>query len=161
MKFSLKKILLFTFVFLEFTSLYAFTNLELSDNKTGNFVTDALRPRITISFEIARRRDCLGFGICNWGVDITILRANSCVATIYEDEANRNVLILEIDKAKGISPASYEKYFSSGTFLLEDEVPVPGDVLKALAITGSKTMLAGKHKFTERNGLIYISIPVK
>lgn len=161
MNFSIKKILLTTFIILEVSALFAFSAFPISIDKGNLGSSSLLRPKISFSFEIARRRDCLGFGICNWTATITVDRINSCSGTVYLDEANKNVFVFEIDKAKGISASAYEKYLKSGIFLMEDEVPVPGDVLKALGISGNKTLPAGSHKVTERDGLLYITIPAK
>ncbi len=159
MKFSFKKFLLVTFILIECTTLAVFSSVESCTPPVTEGIF--LRPRVTITFTIARRRDCEGFGICDWQIEITMLRANSCTATLTTDDTNRNNLVLEIDKSKGVLPETYSRYFQSGTFLMEDESPVPAEILKQLGIPGPRTLLAGKHKTTEKNGIIYVSIPTR
>ncbi len=161
MNFSFKKILLSTFILLELSALCAFAACPMPFEKVAPDAVAIPRVKVSISFEIARRRDCTGFGICNFTVGVTIDKVNSCSGALYVDETARNMFVLEVDKAKGISTAAYDKYFKAGSFLMEDEVPVPGDVLKALGVSGSKTLLAGKHKVIEKNGLLFVYIPVK
>ncbi len=159
MKINFKKTLLSTFILIELTALCSYAACPVF---TGNDtpVSTGLRVKVSVSFEIARRRDCSGFGICNFEVGITYSKTNSCVANLYIDETSKNVYVLEIDKAK-VSAANYDKYFKSGYFLMEDEAAVPTEALRTLGTSGTKTMLAGKHLVTERNGFLYVAIPVK
>lgn len=159
MNFSLKKILLTTFILLEVSALFAFSAFPMPVEKEA--VITPMKTKISISFEIARRRDCTGFGICNLTVGISLERVNSCTGSLYADETSRNVFILEINKAQGISAATYDKYFKSGIFVMEDESPIPSEALKEMGITGTRTMLAGNHKVTEKAGILYVAIPVK
>jgi len=161
MNFSLKKILLTTFILLEVSAMFAFSVFPCPLTKGENTITSPVRPKITISFEIARRRDCTGFGICNVSGSIEILRINSCNATLYADETSRNLLIMEITKSTGISATAYERNFKSGIFVVEDDAPIPSDVLKTLGISGSKSFVAGNYKVTEKDGLLVIAIPIK
>ncbi len=163
MKFSLKTFLITIFIIAEFAAVNAFASvvppLTNSTDNTAELST-MLKPRVTISFTIARRRDCQGFGICKWDASITFER-NGANGVIYTDDAVKNRLIIEIDKTKGISYEVYEKYFSSGVFVMEDDSPVPAEILAGLGIKGSRTITAGKHPVTERSGILYVSVPVK
>ena len=66
-----------------------------------------------------------------------------------------------VDKLRGISTESYKKYFSNGVFMMEDDCPIPNEIVSSLGLIGSKTLVAGKHSVIERSGILYISIPVK
>lgn len=159
MKISIKNFFLITFILLEFFSMMAFASAEKNQiySTPGS---ELLRPRISLSFTIARARDCEGFGFCRWTLEVSNGKINTGNGTMYSDEYSRNV-ILEIDKAKGITADCYKKYFSTGTFLMEDDSPLPGEVVKALGLIGTKTLIAGKHRIIESNGLLVITIPVK
>lgn len=162
MKFSLKKSLLITFILVELSAVLAIAGSPVLTRNADPDEITVLRPTISISFEIARRRDCLGFGFCNFTLEFDFNRINSGTGTMYlDDSKGGGNFIIEINKATGINPEGYTKYFKSGTFLMEDDSPIPGNILKGLGISGDRTLLAGKHKITERNGLIYISIPAR
>src|SRR4029079_11655619 len=102
MNFSLKKFLLTTFIILEVSAMFAFSAfpkpVKIEDDNPAKLKSI----KVSVSFEIARRRDCLSFGICNLQGGIEVGRINSCTGVIYTEEASRNMVILEIDKAKGI-----------------------------------------------------------
>jgi len=121
----------------------------------------SIKPRVSISFVIARRRDCLGFGICDLSFEIISGKVNAGTGVLYTDPASRNMIVLEIDKSKDISSESYEKYFASGVFVMEDDFPIPGDILAEMGIKGTLTMRSGNHRITEKNGILYVSIPVR
>jgi hypothetical protein len=80
---------------------------------------------------------------------------------MYVDDYNKSIMVLEIDRAKGLGAETYNKYFSSGTFVMEDDSPVPADLVRQLGLSGSKTLVAGKYKVVEQNGILLVSIPVK
>lgn len=155
----LKKSILCALVLFEFAALSVTAAIPLTPVEP---VTNSYyRPRVTFSFEIARRRDCTGFGICNLTFEIISNRVNACTGTMYADETSRNTIIIEIDKAKGISAESYSRYFGSGVFVMEDETPLPNDFVKALGLSGTKVLQAGNHKINESNGRLYVAIPVR
>lgn len=162
MKFSLKTFLLTFFIIAELAALSAFASVVPSPTHSKDNTPELstmLKPRVNISFTIARRRDCMGFGICLWDVSVTFER-NGANGVIYTDDAVKNRLIIEIDKTKGISYEVYEKYFRSGVFIMEDDSPVPAEILAGLGIKGARTIPAGKHPVTERSGILYVSVPV-
>jgi len=162
MKFSLKTFLLTIFIIAEMAALSAFASVVppvINSTENTPELSTMLRPRVSISFTIARRRDCMGFGICVWEASITWER-NGVNGVIYADDAVKNRMIIEIDKTKGISYEVYEKYFQSGMFFMEDDSPVPSEVLAGLGIKGPRTIPAGKHPVTERSGILYVSVPV-
>jgi hypothetical protein len=161
MKTTIQKFLLSLFLILEFGSMVAFSSvpekpmINTSDN--GKF----FKPKITFSCIIARRRDCEGFGICNPLFSVSGKISNSLSGYLTTDDFNRNALVLEVNKSTGISAASYDKYFATGTFLLEDDSPIPQEMLQGLSIIGPKTFMAGKYLVKELNGILYISISIK
>jgi hypothetical protein len=161
MKINIQKILLLAFFIMDLGAGLVFADVPKCNSIPMSGDETALRIKVSVSFTIARRRDCEGFGICDISVSVTRTAPNSATAAIYTDDYNRNILVLEIDKAKGMSLETYKKYFSSGTFVMEDDSPVPAEILNQLGITGSRTMIAGKHRVTEQNGILYVSIPVK
>lgn len=161
MKISIKHFLLFTFILLEVCSVMAFATTTPVCIPVVPDAELSLRTKITISFTIARRRDCEGFGVCDLSVSVSAGKINSAAGSIYQDDLNKSLMVIEIDKARGISAEAYKKYFSSGVFLMEDDSPVPSEIVQQLGLSGSKTLIAGKHKIVERNGILYITIPVK
>lgn len=165
MNFSLKTFLITVFLLGEVAAMSALALPSCNENfvkeNSETAVEPTLRPTVTITFTIARRRDCLGFGICKWDASVTIERNSSATGIMYVDPASRNRLIIEINKNSGITAECYDKFFKAGVFLMEDESPVPGEYLKELGLSGSKTILSGKHPVTERNGILYVSVPIK
>lgn len=67
MKLSFKNFLLFAFVLVEMSlSMVMAAPAEpvIFNNECSEF--NLMKPKVTISFTIARRRDCDGFGICDF-----------------------------------------------------------------------------------------------
>ena len=96
----------------------------------------AKKPKVTICFTIARKRDCEGFGICNFHAIVTEGRFNNAVATIYKDDFT-NALVFEIDRYKGLASGAYDQYFKSGYFTMEDDSQVASDILSALGVSSN------------------------
>lgn len=117
--------------------------------------------RISVHLEIGRRRDCTGWGICDFSISIDRITGNSFNASMYVDDYNKNLIVLEVDKAKGMSTSTYGKYFSGNNYILEDDSAIPADIVRALGLSGSKTLVAGSYRIIDRNGILSISIPVK
>ncbi len=161
MKISIKNFFLFTFVLFECFSVMTFATAPEVPASVVPGATSAFKPKITVSFIVARRRDCEGFGVCDLTISGTSGKINSATGTMYTDDLNRNLMVIEIDKASGISSDTYKKYFSTGVFLMEDDSPISSEIVQQLGLSGSKTLVAGKHKIIERNGILFISIPVK
>lgn len=162
MKLSFKKFLLFAFVLVEMSlSMVMAAPAEpvicISEGSEFNL----MKPKITISFTIARRRDCDGFGVCDLEVGATLRSGNKGNGILYLDDALRNTLVLEINKSTGITVECYNKYFKTGSFLMEDDFPLSSEITGALEIAGTKTIPAGKHKIVEKNGILYVYFPVK
>ena len=159
MKFTIKKFLLFVFVLMEMSlsMVLAKPAEPVAPFTSGEF----LRPKVSISFTIARRRDCDGFGICDIDISIVMRTLNKENGVLYQDESTRNMLVLEIDKANGITAECYAKYFKSGVFVMEDDFPVSSEITRALEIAGAKTIPAGRHRIIEKNGIISVYLPVK
>lgn len=120
----------------------------------------AVKPKVTICFTIARKRDCEGFGICNFHAIVTEGRFNNAVATTYKDDYS-NALVFEIDRYKGLASGAYDRYFKSGYFVMEDDSQVASDILSALGISSNATLLQGKYPIIESNGMIRFLIPYR
>ncbi|MFM7766803.1 MAG: hypothetical protein ACKO9S_02970 [Bacteroidota bacterium] len=120
----------------------------------------AMKPKVTICFTIARKRDCEGFGICNFHAIVTEGRFNNAVATAYKDDYS-NALVFEIDRYKGLASGAYDRYFKSGYFVMEDDSQVPSDILSTLGISSNATLLQGKYPIMESNGMIRFVIPYR
>lgn len=160
MKITIKKFLLFAFILVEFSMTMASAKpvFPFCDaDETSEFV----KPKVSISFTIARRRDCDGFGFCDIDVSVVLRTANKGNGTLYLDDASRSTLVLEIDKANGITAECYAKYLNSGVFLMEDDFPISAEITRALEIAGTKTIPAGKHRIVESNGILRIYLPIK
>jgi hypothetical protein len=117
----------------------------------------AMKPKVTICFTIARKRDCEGFGICNFHAIVTEGRFNNAIATVYKDDYS-NALVFEIDRYKGLASGAYDRYFKSGNFLMEDDSKVPSDILSNLGVSSNATLLQGKYPIIESNGMIRFAI---
>lgn len=160
MKITIKKFLLFAFVLMEISlSMVLATPAKpvIANDESG----DLLKPKVSISFTIARRRDCDGFGLCDLEISVVLRANNKGNGIIYLDDVSRNTLVLEINKTSGITQECYSKYFKSGVYLMEDDFPISSEITRALEISGSKTIPAGKHRILESNGMIYVYLPIK
>ena len=125
MKYIFFKSVLMTLCFLELTvfSSFAMVSHPVSGEGNPDDTYMEFRPKVTISFIIARRRDCLGFGICQLTIDVTTSgKVNGCTGSLYADIVNKGYMIIEIDKNTGIQKESYSKYFGKGKFLMEEYV---------------------------------------
>ncbi len=160
MNISIKQLVLTLFLACEAVSLAVFAGLPAEPFTCSERSKVVLKPKVTISFTIARRRDCDGFGICDLSFSYS-MRWNNATGTIQVDDYNSNIILLEIDKAKGLTPEAYNKFFKSGTFIMEDDFPLPSDLVKSLGLIGTKTLSAGNHKVIERNGIIQVALPVR
>jgi hypothetical protein len=160
MRISIKQFLLTLFLACEAVSVSVFAGMPPEPLSCSEKSKVMLKPKISVSFTIARRRDCEGFGICDFNVTISG-RWNGGSGTMQVDDFNSNIILLEVDKGKGITAEAYNKFFRSGTFIMEDDCPIPADMVKSLGLSGTKTLVAGNHKVIERNGLLQVSIPVK
>ncbi len=119
---------------------------------------------ITITFRIARHRDCKGMGWCKWEAIIIDDGnekdgkeggdGNDGTGIIGLNERNR--IILTINRKTDLSPEVYEKYFSEGDFICEDDFPVPGELLKALNLKESYIIKEGKYPISEKGELLTI-----
>lgn len=162
MKLSFKNFLLFAFVLVEMSLsmvMAAPAKPIVFNNECSEF--NLMKPKVTISFTIARRRDCDGFGICDFVISGSYRTGNKGNGILYLDDASRNTVVLEINKTTGITTECYNKYLKSGTFLMEDDFPLSSEITGALEIAGAKTIPAGKHKIVEKSGILYVYFPIK
>ncbi len=120
-----------------------------------------MKPKIRVHYEISRQRDCNGFGFCVIDLYFTIREGKKGNGLLYTDDASRNTLILEINKSTDITAESYEKYFKSGIFLMEDDCPLPLELSKSLELAGQKIIRSGNHRIVENNGILYVYLPLK
>ena len=162
MKLSFKNFLLFAFVLVEMSlsmvmATPAVPVITLSER--SEFLL--MKPKVTISFTVARRRDCDGFGICDLVISGSVRTGNKGNGVLYLDDASRNTLVMEINKSTGITLECYNKYFKSGLYIMEDDFPIPSEITSALEVSGMKTIPAGRHKIVEKNGILYVYFPVK
>jgi len=153
-----KKTSLFVSLFIiESSCLFAFANQPVLLTNTES---EVLKPKVTICFTIARKRDCEGFGICNFHAIVTEGRFNNATASVSVDDFT-NSLVIEIDRNKGLTPMAYERYFSSGTFLMEDDSQLPSDLSSELGIDRTVSLTQGKYPITESNGIIRFVVPFR
>ena len=105
--------------------------------------------KLVVKVKIARLMDCRGFGVCFiyiWDEDMILSRENEAIATA--DINQKKQLTLTFNKFDGMSPAVFEKYFSKGFFICEDDYPFPNDILKAFNYDGDYIIPAGKYPVT-------------
>jgi hypothetical protein len=111
----------------------------------GSSVIDAYSSCI-VTIKLARHRDCLGFGWCKLTITIEddSPSANKCISNVAVNANGQ--LEFTINKKTGLTQSDYDKFFSKGTFLFEDDFPVPTDVLSAAGYKGSSlTIKAGTY----------------
>lgn len=157
MKFSIQRLFVIALVLTEVSvQSFAATHFPVRTESVTAF-----KPKLSISFTVARRRDCDGFGICDLQAILSNRTANVGTGLIYADDTNRNMLILEINKSTGITRECNDKYFRNGSFLMEDEFEIPAWLLKELTISGTKTILKGQHRIQETNGILYVYLPIR
>lgn len=121
---------------------------------------EIIKPKVTICFTIARKRDCEGFGICNFQASVSEVRPNNATASVYLDDFS-NALVFEIDRGRGINDSAYERYFSSGYFVMEDDSQLPYDLSSDLGVERTITLSQGSYPISESNGIIRYVIPFR
>jgi hypothetical protein len=121
----------------------------------GSSVVEAYS-KIVITIVIARHRDCEGLGFCDMSGKIGSLNRNTGHATADINGAGKFTLM--INKNTDLTPEAFDKYFSKGVFICEDDYPVPGDILKSLGYTGNYIITKGNYNIiTSRDGTITIT----
>jgi hypothetical protein len=121
---------------------------------------EVVKPKVTICFTIARKRDCEGFGICNFHAIVTEGRYNNATAHVYLDDFS-NALVFEIDRSKGLAPTAYDRFFSSGYFVMEDDSQLPAELSSELGMDRVVTLSQGRYPIAESNGLIRYVVPFR
>ncbi|MBL0342328.1 MAG: hypothetical protein IPP71_16320 [Bacteroidetes bacterium] len=160
MKFSIKSFLLTAFVLIELSLscvLAKPNELNIAPDE-NNFL---IKPKLSICITIARRRDCDGFGICDISVSGRATSGNKANGVLYQDDVSKNTLVLQVNKLTDVTTECYNKYFKSGSFIMEDDFPMPLEISRSLEFSGQKTIPSGKHRIVEINGIIYVYLPVK
>ena len=167
MKKLFRKLLLLTFLILELIPNGHAENLPIyfsnNEAKSTDEVSKSYYYVLTVTIIIARRRDCDGFGICRFSVSLNeeYPRLNQAIGNITKDPLVKGNLLIEINKMKGITQEAYNKYFSNGTFIMEDDYQIPADISNKLELGSTQTLIAGKYKVIESNGNVIVSIPLK
>jgi hypothetical protein len=123
------------------------------------FISKA-KPKVTICFTIARKRDCEGFGICNFTASLSEGRMNNATASVYKDD-HSNAIVFEINRSQGISTIAYDRYFKSGIFTMEDDAPIPSEITQALGISSTAILVQGRYPVLESSGVIKMIIPFR
>lgn len=147
---------IFSSAFLIGSSPMAFA---LSDGNQTHMVTE-MKPKVTICFTIARKRDCEGFGICNFNASLTDAKMNNAISTVYKDD-HTNALVFEIDRSKGISAYAYDRFFKSGSFTMEDDAPIPYDLARDLGVSTNASLVQGRYAIVESSGILKMIIPFR
>jgi hypothetical protein len=115
--------------------------------------------KTVITITLARHRDCEGFGWCRGTIvvdPISIPRPVGNVGNATVEINKEGRLTLSFNKATDLTPEAYNKYFSSGIFICEDDFPVPAEILKALGYSGSYTVSKGNYKIISKDGMLTI-----
>jgi len=106
--------------------------------------------KIKVSFwiEFGRvSRDCAGFGICDWGLTVTLENAShkptvtQAGAEGYMDDDG--TFVIEFLK-ESMLDETMETYFSAG-FIMEEDTPIPSEVLQKLDYRGDYVIRAGTY----------------
>lgn len=109
----------------------------------------SIGPKITIEIEIGRRkRECKGLGICNVSIDGKVINWGSepskARAVAWIEGGNLRV---EFDK-NTIESGTFQTFFASDYFKMEEEFDLPAEVASALGIS-SYTIKAGTYPFAQ------------
>ena len=113
--------------------------IDLSNNNCG--------PKIVICIEIGRKRKgCTGFGICGIeiGVELSVPENNKVKANAWIDGGTLRV---EFDKST-LTSDTYQTYFKSGVFKIEEDVDLASEVANALGIS-AYTIRAGEYNLAQ------------
>ena len=106
--------------------------------------------KLVIKLEIGRpSRDCRGLGLCwfiQWEFEMILSKDNEAIATA--DINQQKQLTLTFNKSDGMSSSAFEKYFSKGYFVCEDDYTLPKEISKALNYEGDYIVPSGKYPVT-------------
>lgn len=97
------------------------------------------------------RKECSGFGICSLRIVISVTMNELQVS----DDGKTILLFVPASEA-----SLYNKQFGQASFLMDDDFPLPQDVLKALQLQGPVTIRAGKYRMDKvPNGyMVYFNV---
>lgn len=118
---------------------------------------DEVGPIITVTVELGRRKkDCHGLGICKiyveWGESDAKV-SGSAVGKAWIDGGR---LHMELSK-NSIEPGTFDTYFSSGIFKMEEELTLSDEVVSALGVN-SFTIKAGNYTISSETGSNTLSL---
>ncbi|MFN5325531.1 MAG: hypothetical protein ACK5C5_11475 [Bacteroidota bacterium] len=143
---------IFIMLFVSVPSLLSsYDSTAMEPPRTVHFIS--AKPKVSICFTIARKRDCEGFGICNFRATLSEGRSNNVIATVTKDDYS-NAIVFEINRTTGLTANAYDRYFKSGFFVMEDDSPVPSDILTDLGISNSAILIQGRYPVVESNGIL-------
>jgi hypothetical protein len=108
--------------------------------------------KISLWIEFGRAsRDCAGFGICDWGFTVTLdnavhkLTATQAGVEGYFDDDGKFVIDFLKDY---MLDETFETYLSNG-FTMEEDAPIPPEILQKLEYRGNYTIRAGTYSFRQ------------
>ncbi|MCB0516827.1 MAG: hypothetical protein KDD49_12250, partial [Bacteroidetes bacterium] len=137
----MKKLVLSLIVIL---SLLLANHVSYSNNNTsnqkevGNFGKFLRGPVLNIKIEFGKpKAGCTGFGVCRIGFDLGSAMQPTGTITLTEGH-----LVLSVDK-NSLSRSQVETYFSSRTFIVDEDYALTSDVCRSLG-TDSYTIKVGK-----------------
>ena len=113
--------------------------------------------RLTVKITVARQMDCRGRGICYtvvWVNGMALSKDNDVIATA--DFNQKKQLTLTFNKLEGMSSTAFEKYFSNGFFICEDDYTLPKEISKALNYEGDYIVPSGKYPVSINNETITV-----
>lgn len=113
--------------------------------------------KLVLKITVARQRDCRGRGICQtviWENAMALSKENEVIATA--DINQKKQLTLTINKSDGMSSTVFEKYFSNGLFVCEDDYIFPNEILKAINYDGDYIIPAGKYPIKINDDVITV-----
>lgn len=139
-----------------------------SDASTFNIITkdisDKGPPLIAIEIKITfgkKSGGCKTKGICDVQIKITWAafkpedNTGKGIMTAIDDKT----LEIIINKDKGLTPAGFEKYFSTGNFVLEEDYTFGNDIKEMLKMNEDVTIKAGSYKVKDIDGLLTMRFP--
>lgn len=125
----MKKILIFILILITFDVVEAYSKL-------------------VVKVKWGRARDCKSMGICFLVFNVDEITESKGQTNAIIDYTKSQHLTISFNKTKDITQETFEKYFSKGSFICEDDFPVPAEILKALNYPGPYTIKAGEYPIT-------------
>lgn len=120
-------------------------------------VSYAAKPKVTVKLDIGRKKlNCDKFSICSIEIGVSERLASNQVNGTAEFTPEGRLKIT-INKSMGLTKECYGKYFESGTFLIEEEVQIPSEILSEIDNSpASYNVRTGKYDIDEKGDAISI-----